>query len=273
VNELLLAPTSLPDALPLDYVEAGIAAGFSKIGLRVHRSPGLPFHPILGDRAVTVAIKQALANSGVRVFDIYSFYLEPETDIGRFEQAFAFGAELGARYAMVMGADPEWSRLSENFERVCELAGRFGLVCTVESAVTRPVANLQHALELVTSSRCANVAICIDPLNFARAGDTAAALRRVDPGLLPYAQITDGIIGPDEPNPALLGRMGPNRRSPLGQGNIPLGDILDALPRGVPLSVELPPPDGARPDATQWAVHVRDEAQEYLRRHYAGRQS
>jgi hypothetical protein len=123
----------------------------------------------------------------------------------------------------------------------------------------------------VTSSRCTNVAICIDPLNFARAGDTAAALRQVDPRLLPYAQLTDGILGPNEPNPALLGRMGPNQRSALGQGNIPLRDILDALPPGVPLSIELPPPNGSRPDARQWVIHVRDEARSYLRRHDAGR--
>jgi sugar phosphate isomerase/epimerase len=266
MNELILAPTSLPDALPLDYVEAAIAAGFSDIGLRVHRSPGLPYHPVLGDHGLMAAIKGALANAGVRVFDIFSFYLEPETDVARFEPAFEFGAELGARYAMLMGADPEWSRLCDNFERVCRLADRYGLACTVESAVTRPVANLAQALQLVTSSRCANVAICIDPLNFARAGDTAAALRRVDPRLLPYAQLTDGIIGPDEPNPALLGHMGPGQRSPLGQGNIPLRDILDALPPGVPLSIELPPPNGARPDAREWIIHVRDEARSYLRR-------
>jgi sugar phosphate isomerase/epimerase len=272
VNELILAPTSLPDAPPLDYVEAGIAAGFSDIGLRVYRSPGLPFHPVLGDHVVMAAIKRALADAGVRVFDIFSFYLEPGTDVARFEPAFEFGADLGARYAMVMGADPEWPRLLDNFERVCRLADRYGLVCTVESAVTRPVANLEQALRLVTTSGCANVAICIDPLNFARAGDTAAALRQVDPRLLPYAQLNDGIIGPDEPNPALLGRMGPNQRSPLGQGNIPLADILDALPRGLPLSLEVPPPNGARPDAAQWAARVRDDAQSYLRRHYAGRE-
>ncbi len=270
MNELILAPTSLPDARPLDYLEAAIAAGFSEIGLRVHRSPGLPFHPVVGDHAVTAAIKRALAKSGVRVFDIYSFYLEPQTDVVQFEPAFELGAELGAKYAVVMGADPEWSRLCDNFERACRLADRYALVCTVESAVMRPLANLQQALQLVTTSGCANVAICIDPLNFARAGDSPAALRQIDPKLLPYAQITDGVIGPDEPNPALLGRMGPNQRRLLGQGNIPLRDILDAIPCGVPLSIELPPPGGSRLDAAQWAKLVLDDAQSYLQRSYGG---
>src|SRR4051794_24238221 len=229
-----------------------MAAGFSAIGLRLNRSPGLPFHPVSGDHGLITSIKRALANSGARVFDIYSFYLEPETDVAAFEPALALGAELGARYALVMGADPDWSRQCDNFQLICQLASRFGLVCTMESAVMRPLANLQQALDLVTASRCANVAICIDPLNFARAGDSTAALAQVDPRLLPYAQITDGIIGVDEPNPTLLGRMGPNQRRLLGQGNTPLRDILDALPRGLPLSIELPPPSGSPLDAAQW---------------------
>jgi sugar phosphate isomerase/epimerase len=228
----------------------------------------MPFHPILGDLAVLAAIKRALAGSAVRVFDIYSFYLKPQTDVASFAPAFELGAELGAKYALVMGADPEWSRLRDNFERTCRLAHGFGLVCTVESAVTRPVANLQQALQLVTESRCENVAICIDPLNFARAGDTAAALRQLDPKFLPYGQITDGLVGSDEPDPARLGHMGPNQRRLLGQGNTPLREILDALPRGIPLSIELPPPTGSDVDAAQWAMLVRRDAESYLQCQY-----
>jgi len=37
-------------------------------------------------------------------------------------------------------------------------------------------------------------------------------------------------------------------------------------------SVVAPAPAGARPDAAQWAARVRDDAQSYLRRHYAGRE-
>jgi sugar phosphate isomerase/epimerase len=265
LNTLILAPTTLPDAAPLHYVEAAVAAGFAAVGLRLNRSPGLPFHPVLGDSSLIAAIKRALAGSGIRVFDVYSFYLEPQTDVASFEGALELGASLGARYAVVMGADPEWPRLCDNFGRMCELAGRFGFVCTVESAVTRPIANLQQTLGLIAAAGCTNAAICIDPLNFARAGDTPAALRRVDPALLPYAQITDGLIGPDEPDPTRLGRMGPNQRRLLGQGNVPLREILDALPRGVPLSIELPPPEGSSVDAAQWAKLALNDAQTYLR--------
>jgi sugar phosphate isomerase/epimerase len=134
------------------------------------------------------------------------------------------------------------------------------------------LASLAQTERLLREAGCANVAICVDPLNFARAGDHAPDLKRVDARLLPYAQITDGIIAPDEPNPALLGRMSANRRCLLGQGNVPLADILDVLPTGLPLSIELPPGDPAL-GAAQWARLVREDAENYLRRYYGSRKT
>jgi hypothetical protein len=91
--------------------------------------------------------------------------------------------------------------------------------------------------------------------------------------LLPYAQICDGIIGPDEPNAALLGRMSPNRRCLLGQGMVPLDDIFDALPPGVPLSIELPPPDRRAVTAANWAAEVREDALRFLAAYDARKQA
>ena len=97
----------------------------------------------------------------------------------------------------------------------------------------------------------------------------APGLAQVDPALLPYAQITDGMILPGEPNPAMLGRMPPNERRLMGDGMVPVADILDALPAGLPLSVEFPPPD-ATTDERAWAALVHGNVQAWLDRYYAG---
>jgi sugar phosphate isomerase/epimerase len=264
VNDLVLAPTTIPDASPLAYVRAGAAAGFRHIGLRLNRSPGLPFHEVVGDRALIAAMKRELQQHGIQVVDIYSFYLQPQTKVADFAPALEHGADFGARYAVVMGADTDWSRTRDNFGAICELADGFNLVCTLEPAVIRPLANLQQSLKLIADAGRSNAAVCVDPLNFARAGDRIADLKQVDPRYLPYAQITDGIIGPDEPNPALLGRMGPNRRSLLGQGNVPLREILAALPAGIPLSIETPPPAGSTHSADEWAKIVMANTRDFL---------
>jgi sugar phosphate isomerase/epimerase len=272
LNDLVLAPTTIPEAAPLDYVEAAAAAGYRHVGLRLNRSPGLPFQPVVGNASLIKAMKATLAAGGLKVLDVYSFYLEPETDVAAFEPAIALAAEFGAQYLVTMGADPDWSRQRDNFVRICEIAARYRLICIVEPAVIRPLASLAQTERLLREARCANVAICVDPLNFTRAGDHATDLARVDARLLPYAQITDGIIAPDEPNPALLGRMSPNRRCLLGQGNVPLADILDVLPAGLPLSIELPPDDPTLSTA-EWARLVREDAAAYLRRYYNDRKT
>jgi sugar phosphate isomerase/epimerase len=271
MNDLVLAPTTVPDAGPLEYIAAAGAAGYRHVGLRLNPSPGFPFHPVAGNAALIKEMKSALAAADLRVLDVYSFYLQPQTNVAAFKPAIELAAEFGAKYLVTMGADPDWSRQRDNFVRVCEIADGCGLTCIVEPAVIRPLANVAQTLRLIREAGCANVAICVDPLNFSRAGDQASDLRGIDPKLLPYAQICDGIIGPDEPNPALLGRMSPNQRTLLGEGNVPLADILNALPGGLPLSIELPPPSGRDVGAAEWAKIVLDDARSYLERYYAAK--
>ena len=216
-HPLVLAPSTIPNSPPLAYIEAAARAGYQWIGLRLNASPGLPYHPVVGDAALIRAMKQAIAAGGLTVLDIYSFYLVPDVMVDDFAPALDLAAEFGAKYAVTMGADTDWSRMRENFERLCDLAAGRGLVCAIEPAVIRPLANLPQTLALIAEAKRANAAICVDPLNFVRAGDTAADLARVDPKLLPYAQITDGMILPGEPNPAMLGRMPAEPASPDGR--------------------------------------------------------
>jgi sugar phosphate isomerase/epimerase len=240
MNRLMMAPTSLQDAAPLDYIAATAAAGYDGIGLRVHRSPGLPFHPLVGNAALIRAMKRALADSRLEVFDLYSFYLQADTDVRTFEPALELGGELGARYATVMGDDADWSRQRDNFARVCELAAAYGLVCSIEFAVIRPLATLAQTVRLIAEAGREAV-ICIDPLHLARSGGKPADVKALDPKLVPYAQISDGVVEPGEPDPALFGKLGMGTRRMPGEGTLPLRELVfDALPAGIPLSVELP---------------------------------
>ncbi len=264
MNRIALAPTSLPDAAPVAFIEAAALAKFGALGLRLNQSPGLPFHPVLGDAPLIGVIKRTLRASGLTLVDILSFYLQPATDIADFAPALDLGAELGARYALVMGADSDWPRLSDNFARFCDAAAERGLVAALECAVHRPLATLDQAKRLIADADRKNAAICIDPLNFIRAGDRPDMLRAVDPALLPYAQISDGLLGPGEPGLEAARRNGMNQRRLPGQGVLPLKDYLDALPPDLMLSVEAPPPGGTEPEPRDWARCVAEATRAWL---------
>ena len=96
MNHILMAPTTLPDTPPLEYIAAATMAGYDGLALRVHASPGLPFHPILGDAALIRDIGRALSDAPP-VREIGSFYLQPDTAVPAFEPTLALGAEFGAQ--------------------------------------------------------------------------------------------------------------------------------------------------------------------------------
>jgi len=153
LRKIIIAPTTLQDTAPIEYIEATAAAGYDGIGLRVHRSPGLPFHPVVGNAPLIAEMKSRIADAGLDVFDLYSFYLQPDTDVASFAPAMELGASFGAKYATVMGADENWSRQRDNFVKTCDLAAQFGLTCSLEFAVIRPLATLPQTLRLIDEAK------------------------------------------------------------------------------------------------------------------------
>lgn len=246
---LALAPTTLPESAPIEYVEAAAAAGYDGVGLRLCRSPLFPFFPVAGDSALIREIKRRLAESGLMVL----------TDFDGFRAPLEVGAELGARYALVLGDDPEWTRLRDSFDRFCGMAAPFGISAAIEFAAQRPLSSLTQALRLMAEVRRDNAVVCVDPFNLIRSGGRVEMLEGVDPRLFPYAQISDGVVEPGEE-----GWPGVGERRLPGEGTLPLREILAALPAGVPLSVEVPCPRSTPMPARAWATRVAERTRAFL---------
>ena len=253
------------DARPLDLIEAARDAGYDGLGLRLHPSPKLPYHPVVGDAPLIRDMKHALSDAKLQVLDIYTFYLEPATQLDDFMPALALGAVFGAGYALVQGADPDWSRLVDNFAGFCERARRFGLAASLEFVPQRDLATLAQARRLIDESGQPNAVICVDPLHLARGGGTPADLRRIDPRLLPYIQFSDGVLAAGEPDLALAKRVGIGERRLPGQGTLPLAELLDVVPDDLPLSIEVPRLAGASLMDVAWARTVIEATRRFIR--------
>jgi sugar phosphate isomerase/epimerase len=262
--QLALAPTSLPNTPPLPFIAATAEAGFDAVSLRLYPSPLFQFFPIVGDSALIAGIKGTLAATGLKMLEVHSFYLQPAMDFEKVRAALALGAELGGRYAMVIGDDTDWSRMRDNFGRFCDIAAAVGLTPALEFALMRPLATLPQALRLIADAGRSNAVLSLDPVNLIRSAGTPADLKAVDRRLLPYAQLSDGLLGPGEPNLEIARKNGASERRLMGEGVLPLREILDALPPGIPLSLELPPPSGANIPAGEWAKRVAGSARRFL---------
>lgn len=227
-------------AHPLELIDAAAASGFDLVGLRIVRPMKAdPLIDVVGNSPLIRDIRQRLADTGVRLLDIEAIWLQENTDMGELEAALAVACELGARSVLAVGFDADTARLQDNFNRLCELAARYGLDVGIELITYCTVATLAQAQSLVAQSAQPNARLLIDALQFFRSGATNEQLAAVDPSLIRYAQLCDAPgIGPV----SVDGRRREARTARLlpGEGELPLAGWLAALPAGIPLSVEAP---------------------------------
>jgi sugar phosphate isomerase/epimerase len=99
------------------------------------------------------------------------------------------------------------------------------------------VASLVDAVELVRRSNQPNAGVVIDALHLNQSGGTPADVMRVDPALIGSAQVCDG---PLKPMIAQYYYNALNERQIPGKGELPLVELLAALPSGVTVGIEVP---------------------------------
>ena len=112
-----------------------------------------------------------------------------------------------------------------------------------------------------------NGAILADNLHLDRAGgDAIEVLGRLDPALLPYAQLCDAPASPADSSRRGLFSDARDGRRLLGEGELPIREFLAALPAALPLSLEIRSRDlrDRFPDATERAAAVHTNAERYL---------
>ena len=234
-----LAHLTALELSPPELVEAAHAAGFKGVGIRIN--PGFvedPQPPMLRINEQARLTKLRLQDTGLQVLDIEILRLKPEMDFGLVQAMFEVGAWLGARNVLVLGNDPDESRTTQHFGRVCELAAAHGLNPALEFVFFNDVRTLGQALRIVRAVNQPNARILVDSLHFFRAGHQPADLASCPPELLSYAQWCDA--GPEVPPfEKLQNESRTNRRFP-GDGVLPLAALLARLPASIPLTLEAP---------------------------------
>lgn len=199
-------------------------------------------------------VRQALADCGVSLDGIEFFPITGEVDFALYKPALELGAELGARRAVghvfILDDVQAVDRLGE----FCDLAAGFGLNFTSEFCpLTAGNPSLGRARWLVDQVGRDTFGIGIDMLHTVRSGATAADLAALDPRYFGIVQICDAIgAGPSTD----YIRDVHNREVP-GQGDLPLEELLGAVPAGQPIEAEVPAAHRRAAGVTA-AEHVRD---------------
>jgi sugar phosphate isomerase/epimerase len=252
---LSLANLMVPDADPLQQIEAASAAGFRAVGLSIN-PPDRLGAALVREPAQRRLVKSRLAALDMRVLDIEIFPLLPEIDVASLSPALEAGAELGAEFVLVTGNDADEQRACDNYAKLCDLAGAIGMRPMLEFIPYRQLRDIGQAERWLRRVGHASAGMCVDALHLFRSGGTLDDLRHIEPRHIGYAQLCDAA----SMQPAhcfseqeLVRESRTHRRLP-GEGVLPLAAFLAALPPGLAISVEAPCEDYAHLSVRQRAA-------------------
>jgi len=133
--------------------------------------------------------------------------------------------------------EPDFQRNVEQFGRLAELASKFGIETLIEFVAIFAVGDLPTAHALVREVARPDFRLLIDTMHVGRSGATAADLAAIDPALIGYIQLCDAPLKPT--NPDYMDEAVHQRLVP-GDGELPLFDMLAALPRDLIVGLEVP---------------------------------
>jgi sugar phosphate isomerase/epimerase len=238
-GEIGLEHLTLLGVSPPDLVSVAAAAGFGAVGLRISPAadgerpwPVRPGSPMLAETV------RRCADTGIRVLDAEAVRLGAVPM--DYSPVLAAAAALGARYVNAICDDPDLSRLSDSFATLTAAAAPYGIRAVVEFMAYRSVRTLAEAVAIARAS--GGGAILVDALHVQRCGVPLAALRAVDPALISYVQLCDAPLAAPGAGPASADAVHEARAARLlpGAGQLPLRELLAALPDGIAVAVEAP---------------------------------
>ncbi len=256
-----LAPLTVGRPDPLTMVSAAEAGGFGAMGLSLW-APGQPCRRVCSDARLLRTTRRRIADAGLEIVDTGVVVLDRalETDVLR--RVLETACELGADRVIAMNQDDDGARAAASLRVVSDVAASFGMVVGVEFMPYSSTRTLHDARRLVARVAAANVGIVLDVLHLFRSGGRVGDLRTLGPVPLHLVQLCDaGWAAPaaeDLRAEALRGRLAP------GRGDLPLRELLAAVPTDVPVSLEAPTAADAGRSATERAVRAGSELRRFL---------
>jgi sugar phosphate isomerase/epimerase len=227
-----LAAGVLPEFTPQQTAAAAVAAGWPATGVWVE--------PSTWTRSVAQEVRAITQDAGITVLDVEVIWLKPGADNPDHFRIIDAGSDIGAGHVLMVSSDPDAGATAGKLGRLSDHAAERGLRVCLEFAAFTEIRSLAAALDILARAGRPEAGLLIDPLHFRRTGGAPADLLRVDPSRFPYAQFCDAPAdGPSPDDVAGIIQEAIDLRLPVGEGSLPLGELLDVLPPATPLSIEL----------------------------------
>jgi sugar phosphate isomerase/epimerase len=226
---------------PVDFVNLASSLGCRYISTGLTGFPlpqlGQPEFSLKDDPALRRELLAAMDDSGVAIALGDGMLILPGADIADRAADLDILAELHVPRVNSVSLDPDRERTFDQFALLAELAAERGMSTTTEPAPGTTVVDIAVGLAARKHVGRADFQLLIDTMHLVRSGFGAADLAALEPGSIGYAQLSDTTLQPRMDNymqEATFERMVPD------EGELPLRDIIDALPPDIVIGIEVP---------------------------------
>jgi len=241
---LSLAAGVCPETGPADFVSACADAGWAACGIW--------FDAASWTDATATEVRRRLDDTGLIALDMEPIFVTPDGDHG--DRIIDAAVDVGARNLLVVSRGVDDQRFVERFGELCDLAAPHGIGCSLEFMAFMSIRDLPQAIGVLDAVDRPNAAVLVDNLHLARTGGTPDDVATLDPARLPYVQLCDAPAA----SPDNLVEEALDERLTLGDGKLPIGELVAALPDHTALSMEIRSAHlrSTFPDPTDRARHV-----------------
>lgn len=231
---------------PVDYVKLAAKLGCSHISIALapsgenpHR---YPLWSLRDDSQLRHDFRSALAHHGIKLSVGEGFLIWPDTSEDAFKADLDLMAELGVPIANVVSLDPDVERTQATLDQFAGQAQIRGMSSTLEFMPGLPISNLKAAHDLIQAINNPYLRLLIDSMHLYRSGlnpaEIAADIAALSPDAIGHIQICDVPL-PSNNTLSYADEARYERLAP-GAGNLPLRDLLHALPRNRVIGLEVP---------------------------------
>lgn len=264
-----LAHLTVLGCAPPEMTYIAAMTGYEYISIRpIYMGlPGEPNYDLANNKKMLEDTKTALKETGLTVHDIELAKIEVGRDVKQYKPAIEVAAELGAKSVLSSIWIDDRDFYIDQFAQLCDIAKNYGLNVDLEFVTWASVKDLKGAMDVLNTVNKDNAGIMIDTLHFNRSRVSYEELIAVPKKYFHFAHICDGPAEIPDTKEGLI-HTGRDERLYVGEGEIPIANIVKHLPEDITFSIELP--HLQRVKVFGYAEHARrclESTKDYLSQH------
>ncbi|MBW8753588.1 MAG: TIM barrel protein [Sphingomonadales bacterium] len=246
-NRLGIEMLTLLGMPPVEYVKlaselgcVSVSTGLSGLPLTMFGIDDFAPYPMWSlrdDAALRRETIAALRDTGVRIGLAEGFSAKADADVSAFAADLDLFAELGALRLNAICMEDDMAMATDQLGKLAEMAAQRGMVFTIEFFPSEGINSFERVLQVVDGIGGGKAKVLLDSMHFFRTGGTLDKLRAAGTDVVGYVQLADA---PDRPPGESYMMDAMFARDVPGQGELPLRELIAALPADMPISVEVP---------------------------------